>query len=189
MSRTSKAAIFGLLIAIIGFGCFGGYQLYQRRYISSDLKRTLLAAMDPTTSESDILVYIRDARLQVRTRKDAEILQKFQTCVQLGRDSSEINSRLMKEYFEDLGSMVSQNSSFNKLVALRSEYWAAHLPVPKDLLTRMDQAIADEKARQKRQKETWEAEEKRAKEEQATAQKLYKEVRAELGLPPLEVAK
>jgi hypothetical protein len=188
MSRT-KAAIFGLLIAIIGFGCLGGYKLYQRRYMSSDLKRTLLVAMDPTASESDILVYIRDARLQVLTRKDAEVLQKLQTCVQLGRDSSEVNSRLTKEYFEALGSMVPRNSPFDKLVALRSEYWAAHLPVPKDLLTRMDQAMAGEKARQKRQKETWEAEEKRAKEEQATAQKLYKEVRAELGLPPLQVAK
>lgn len=44
--------------------------------------------MDPAATEADVMAYIRDARLQVRTEKDAEVLQNFQTCVQLAEDAS-----------------------------------------------------------------------------------------------------
>jgi hypothetical protein len=83
MGRTSKATGFGLLLVIIGLACFGSYRLYQRRYLSSDIKRTLKAAVDPAATEADVMAYIRDARLQVHTEKDAEVLQNFETCVQL----------------------------------------------------------------------------------------------------------
>jgi hypothetical protein len=97
MNRILKAAIYGFLIALAVCGSFGGYELYQRHHLSSDIKRTLTAAMDPSASEADVLTYIRDARLQVHTKKDADLSQKFQTCVQLAKDSSEINSRLFRE--------------------------------------------------------------------------------------------
>jgi hypothetical protein len=76
------------LLVIIGLACVGSCRLYQRRYLSSDIKPTLKAAMDPAATEADVMAYIRDARLQVRTEKDAEVLQNFQTCVQLAEDAS-----------------------------------------------------------------------------------------------------
>lgn len=147
------------------------------------MKRTLTAAMDPAASEGDILAYIRDARLQIETKKDAEVLQKFQMVVQLTKDSSEINSRLFSEAMRSLESMASgdEYSTFDRLVNLRSQ----HKPVPKDLEAQMDQALADVEARHKHEKEINDGEEKRAKDEANTAKDLYKEVRLELGLPPL----
>jgi hypothetical protein len=150
MSKTLKAVTFALFIALIGLGCFGGYRLYQRRYLSSDMKRTLTAAMDPAASENDVVTYIRDARLQVHTERDIAILEKFETCMQLAKDASEIEQRLWKETLDSLSALGS-----------RSEYrWP-------------EKQAYDLKL------------EKLAKDEAGTAQKLYKEVRAELGLPPL----
>jgi hypothetical protein len=145
MSKALKAAIFGLFIALIGLCCFGGYRLYQRHYLSSDMKRTLTAAMDQTASENDIEAYIREARLQVHTGRDTAILEKFETCVQLGKDASEIERRLWKDILD---------------------FSPGH-------------------PRSELHKQIYDAESKRAKDETHTAQNLYKEVRAELGLPPL----
>jgi hypothetical protein len=142
MSTTLKALIFGVSIGIIGLGCFGGYVLYQRHYLSSDIRRSLTAAMDPTATESDVLTYIRDARLQVRTERDRETLEKFETCVQLAKDASEIDQRLWKQILD---------------------FSPGH-------------------PRSQQEERMYDAEERRAKDEPDTAQKLYKEVRAALGL-------
>jgi capsule polysaccharide export protein KpsE/RkpR len=145
MSKSLKSATLGLFVAVIGFGCFGGYQLYQWRYLSSDIKRTLTAAMDPLASENDVMAYVRDARLQVHTQKDAEILEKVETCTFSAKDASEIEARLLKQ--------------------LTNQLWAS-------------------KGRQQ-EKQLYNVAEKRAKDEERTAQGLSRELRAELGLPPL----
>jgi hypothetical protein len=185
MSRNLRTAVVGVLAIVLAGGCFGGYQLYQRRYLSSNMKRTLTAAMDPSATESDIRTYIRDARLQIHTRKDAEILQKFQTVVQLAKNSTETNTRLFNEAMHSLGSYREDYSTFDKLVELRSEYWRSHIPVPKSLQAQMDQALADVKARHKQELEIHDAEQKRADDEGNIAKKLYGELRSELGVPPL----
>jgi len=143
MSRARKGAIPGIAIVVIGFGCFGGYELYEKRYLSSDLRRTLTAAMDPAATNGDIMAYVRDARLQIRTMKDAAVFQKFEECVQLSEDSNEINSRLFNDSMTALQSLNSTDSLVSKLVEIRSEYWREHIPVPKILQTQIDQALAE----------------------------------------------
>lgn len=159
--------------------------MYQRCYLSSDLKRTLIAAMDPAVTENDIMAYIHEARLQVRTRKDAEVLQKFQTAIQLAKDASEIDSRLFKERMQSIDSILSRNTPFDKLVNVAKQYQDSGIPIPKDLLAKIDQASIDAKTDRNQQRGVWDAEEQREKEETTTAKALYKEVRSDLGLPPL----
>jgi hypothetical protein len=185
MTTAMKAAILGPLTAVMILSCFGGYQLYQRRYLSSDLKRTLIAAMDPAVTENDIVAYLHDARLQVRTRKDAEILQKFETTIQFAKDASEINNRLFNERMKSIDDMTSRNTHFDKLVAIAQDYQKSGIVIPKDLLAQIHQARIDDKAEHDQQRSRWDADEQRAKDEATGAKKLYGEVRSELGLPPV----
>ena len=73
-----KSAILGYLSMMAIVGVLVGYQEYDKRYISSDLRRTLTAAVDVTASQADIESYIRTARLQVRTKKDAALLGMYE---------------------------------------------------------------------------------------------------------------
>lgn len=182
----TKLTIFGVLIVAIIAGGFYAYQFYQGHHLSSDLRRTLTAGMDPSATEADEHVYIRDARLQIRTRKDAMVLNQFETCFRLFKDAEETNSRLLNDSLQSLHNLTSDNNDFNRLIEMRSEYWREHVPVPKDLQARIDQFVVDEKARHKQEDEVAQAERKRVDEEEATARKLYTELRSELGLPPVK---
>ena len=78
-ARSMKKAVgisVGTLVVLSGV--FASYQLYETRHLSSDLKRTLTAATDEHATEADLRSYFHDARLQVHTKKDEEILQKFE---------------------------------------------------------------------------------------------------------------
>lgn len=88
--------------------------------------------MVPAATEGDVLTYTRDARLQLHTERDAEILEKFETCVQLAKDASEIDQRLWKQILDFL---------------------PGH-------------------PRSEQEKQIYDADEKRAKDESGTAQKL-----------------
>jgi len=79
------------LSAILITAGFGGWHLYQN-HLSSDLKRTLIAGVDPNANEADVHVYIRDARLQVRTKKDQTTFDKLVRVMQLAKDASDMRS-------------------------------------------------------------------------------------------------
>lgn len=178
------AGIFVGTLVVLSGG-FAGYQLYETRHLSSDLKRTLTAATDEHATEADLRSYFHDARLQVHTKKDEEVLQKFEKAAQLAANSTEISGQVFHAQLRSIGDLSSGYEEFNRLIELRSQYWQAHVPVPKDLRPRIDKALADAKARKQQEQELQDSEMKRAESEQATAKALYNEVRSELGLPPL----
>jgi hypothetical protein len=80
-------------------------------------------------------------------------------------------------------------SHFDKLIALRSEYWSSHIPVPKSLNEEIDRAYEEAKAQQKQGEQQRDDDEKSLKADEEGSARLIKEVRAELGLPPLPDAK
>lgn len=47
VDKTLKASIAGIVIVVTAVGGFGGYRLYQRHYLSSEIRRTLTAANGP----------------------------------------------------------------------------------------------------------------------------------------------
>jgi len=55
--------------------------------LSADLKQTLLAAADPTSTDADVRSYIRSARVQVRTQKDHTVFDKLVKFVELIDDA------------------------------------------------------------------------------------------------------
>lgn len=70
------ATVFALLV--IGIV---GYELYDRYYMSRDLRRSLLAICDSHTTWADEQQYIREARLQVKTARDHEVFDSFQSAI------------------------------------------------------------------------------------------------------------
>jgi hypothetical protein len=165
------------LIGLVACG-FGGYHLYDNHHLSSDLKHTLRAAMDPNTSVADDRIYIRDARLQVRTKLDAQVLAKVERLEAI-TDADAERSRLVLNRQQNLG----KSETVNRLVATARGYRAHGLPVPKSLSDDIDQAI-DEDAEKTKELMTW-ADREEAK-DHAETNKLYPEVLSDLGLPPVK---
>jgi len=185
VNRIKKIMLGGLFFGSTALLCFGGYRVYDRHYLSSDLKRTLVAAVDPSASENDLVAYIRDARLQVRTTRDREVFTSFQDSYRLLKDVSEMRSRRLSDAMHSLRSMAAGDSMVEKLIEIRSEYWRSNIPVPKSLLEEIAKALNDEKAKETRDAELRDLEEKRADAEEKKGRALYAEVRTALGLPPL----
>jgi predicted Zn-dependent protease len=81
MKKSAIAMSLISLALIIGAG-IGIYRHYQANHISSDLRRTLTAAVDPRCSMNDELTYLRDARAQVRSLRDAQLEDYLQSAVE-----------------------------------------------------------------------------------------------------------
>jgi hypothetical protein len=94
------AGVIGLVV--LTAVCYGSFRLYEN-HLSSTLKRTLLASMDSSASENDIRSYLRDARLQVRTQKDAVVLQELEDAVNCADKSADTAVRLKVEQNQLVG--------------------------------------------------------------------------------------
>jgi predicted DCC family thiol-disulfide oxidoreductase YuxK len=118
----------------------------------------------------------------MRTQKDREVDAEFETAVRLAEYSSETSSRVLNEQFESTGPRSDSTVEIGRLLDQRISYLQAHRPVPKELQDRIDSLLDDSK----RENEFWREESKSAEEAAAQAKKLFVEVRAELGMPPLK---
>jgi hypothetical protein len=67
--------------------------------LSADLKQTLLAAADPTSTDADVRSYIRTARVQVRTEKDRTVFDKLVKFVELQDDITKQDESLRQLSF------------------------------------------------------------------------------------------
>jgi hypothetical protein len=70
-------------IAVLAGGGVASYRWYDTHHISSEFRRTAAAICDPTTSGSDQESYLRSARLQVRTARDAALLNEIETMLRI----------------------------------------------------------------------------------------------------------
>jgi hypothetical protein len=80
MKKNIIAAIVALAITVSVLGY--AEHVYQLHHISSDLKRTLIVWNNQNLSYIERESYFYEARLQVRTKRDAEVLQMFETSIQ-----------------------------------------------------------------------------------------------------------
>lgn len=176
-----------VILVVVGLGSFGGYWFYEQHHISSDLKRTILAALDSHSTENDFHVYMREARLQVRTRRDAIVLAKLENAAELANSSAEI---WVRQYRESLDSLRNPKTpSSRKLEDIKRQYRQSHIAVPKSIEDHIQEAYRQEKAEWEQEKQTHYSEANRAKTESETAQKLLQEVRVAVGSPPPKESK
>lgn len=163
-----------VLILLVAGVSYGSWRLYQG-HISTDLRRTLIAAADPTSSNTDVHAYLRRARLQIRTNRDAEVFGKLATSVQL-RDivlqhELQVSKRSLEEANEFSNSDCGQVGSLDikELEAARG----------RALMERCSKEQAVEKAESDSLRAQMALDQRNIE----RAQSLLREFRNELGLP------
>lgn len=74
MRKAVSLAVAGAVLAAVCLAGFLGYYLYQR-HLSSDLRRTLVAAMDPHCSVADVQQYLHAPRTLGRACPDQQSIR------------------------------------------------------------------------------------------------------------------
>ncbi len=187
MTMTKKLIAGVIFLALAGAAAFG-YEYYQWHHLSAELKRSLTAALDQSASRDDVRVYNRDARLQVRTQRDATVLAHFERLVSLSDALQEGHVRKDREWRDSLSSMASgghgkEYAQFDELIKLRSQYWERHLKPPASLDKDLREALDQAKQQIDQQKRDEDAADKLLADQEAAAKQLYGEMRRDLSLP------
>jgi len=188
MKRSVKVTILSVFIVFLVAGCIGGYRMYQRYYLSSDLRRTLTAAMDESATEADIQSYLRTARLQIRTKKDTNTVRDFEECLALAKDAAEISRRHWKESLESIaasGPYGKEYKHYDDLIDTVKRYWSAGRETPKELSAEIHQESQRIKTEREQKEKRYKSEEETGKQESAKALSLLNGVRATLKMPPI----
>jgi hypothetical protein len=169
MNKTSRALAYILCAGLVVGACWGGYELYQEHYLSPEIKAALIAGLDPASNVDDLMTSLSDIRRRARTRKDVEIVEKFQRATELTVESSHMGTRTLNEAMESVAPADpgAAPSTISGLADQQAEQAAPSI----DLEAQAGQAPADARK-----------EKKQADDEARTAKKLYAEIRAELGV-------
>ena len=88
MKSTLATILIGL--ALLGGIAFGGYTLYER-HISTEARAAVLAALGDNVNDADVAVYLRTAKLAIRTKRDAYIVGLLDKTVEQAEKAREIN--------------------------------------------------------------------------------------------------
>jgi len=173
---TRFTAVYILFVALVAGG-FSGYHIYQTHHLSSDLKRTLTAAMDPHNMNIDVQGYLHDAELQIRTKRDAEVVAKFKEIQQI-----DLREKLRHQKLMDRMRDMNQEPLDN-LMRLEESYRQKHMPVPQDLKDTIDQATKSWKDGLAERKYQDSREYREAADDEANREELVAQICADLGCP------
>ncbi len=122
MMKTPTWIRASLVVVLIAGCATGGYYLYQH-HLSDDVRRLLVAANDEHASQMETREYTAQARPLVRTKRDREVLEQFETALAL------LNSLQddMQEDAEEIekNERNERNLAANDLEATDDECYAA----------------------------------------------------------------
>ncbi len=176
MKVKSLFAMVVLALTLSGIA-YGAFRLYER-HLSNGLRRTLLAAADATASNADIHAYLRRARLQIRTERDAEVFGKLATAVQLS-DSARQHERLNLQNLSGNANQL-ENSPCMQMGRLTM----------KEMMSPRGHALTEKCSLQnvadKAELDSAKAQDATDQKNRERAQALFREFRNDLGLPPIE---
>lgn len=162
-------------ILLLGLG-YAGYWRFDHTFISPSLKESLTAAVDPANTESDTLADLRNAQSQIHTTRDAEVEAMLQRAVLL-MQSAEAASRP--------ASASGNSAELDKYIALQRQYKRRNMKVPQSLTDYIQRATQEEQQAKKNPGATEVLDQQVAQEDSAQAARLFQQLRAALGLPPL----
>lgn len=177
--RPIPGVAFWVLTAAIGAV---GYWLYQN-HLTGDFKRTLTAACDGRTSESDQDRYLQSARAAARTKKDRQILGQFQHLVEINKDVNNYDHHVWDRLDADLRDVeTSIPTPLHHLLALKVEYQQRHLSIPPSLQDDIARVTLEQQEESKRRHQQESIDKERTDQERKEVAALYKQIRAELGV-------
>jgi hypothetical protein len=160
---------------------YAGYRHYDRTRLSSGLRQTLIAAVDPSSTDSDVLIDLGNARSQIYTTRDAEVEARFERVLQLAQIASDANQRIRAR--SKAASAASAN--LDKYLAMQKQYQLRNMEVPQNLKDYIQRAAQKQKEAQQKLDPTLELDRKLAEDDSAEARNLLQQLRGDLGLPPL----
>jgi hypothetical protein len=167
------------LLLLAGLG-FAGYWHFDRTHLSSGLRQTLAAAVDPSSTDSDVLMDLRNARLQIHTTRDAEVEARLERAVQLTQSAAQASQRTNSS-----ATGTSADRNLDKYLALERQYKRTNKEVPQSLKDYIQRATQEEQKAQSKPDATEELDQQVSQEDSAQAAQLFQQLRADLGLPPL----
>ena len=84
--KKRKTAFFAIILSA---SAFVGWNYYNERMVSSKVKAAVRVIVDsPNITDADVEVYLRTAKLESRTKKDADVVARLDKMVSVMRQSS-----------------------------------------------------------------------------------------------------
>jgi len=168
----------GVFLVLVAGAGYAGYRHYDRTHLSPSLRQTLIAAVDPRSTDTDVLIDLGNARSQVSTSRDAEVEARFERVLQLAQIASDASQRAHAR-----GKAAS--AKLEKYLALQRQYQSRNMEVPQNLKDVIQRATQEQKEAQQKPDPTQELDRKLAEDDSAEARNLLQQLRGDLGLPPL----
>jgi hypothetical protein len=162
-------------ILLLGLG-YAGYWRFDHTFISPGLKESLTAAVDPANTESDTLADLRNAQSQIHTTRDAEVEAMLQRAMLLMQSA---------EAARQPASASGNSAELDKYIALQRQYKRRNMKVPQSLTDYIQRATQEEQQAKKNPGATEVLDQQVVQEDSAQAARLFQQLRAALGLPPL----
>lgn len=173
---TFRVPSIAWLLLLAGLA-YAGYWHYDHAFISPGLRESLTAAVDPSSTESDILMDLRNAQSQIHTTRDAEVESMLQRAVLLTQSAAQASQRTGAH-----GKGTS--ADLDKYLALERQYKRRNMKVPQSLKDYIQSATKEKMDAQKQPDATEELDQQVSQQDSAEAVHLFQQLRAELGLPP-----
>jgi hypothetical protein len=147
---------------IVLASAFLGWIYYNERMVSSKVKAAVLAVVNsPNITDADLEVYLRTAKLESRTKRDADVVARLDKMASLMRQCSFDKERGQDTRVMDTLSEAIKGCSTN----------------PDESCRKLQQSLAEFTEQSQHLLE-------KSKGEQAQAQTLFSNLRVDVGLPP-----
>ena len=157
---------------------YAGYWRYDHAFISPGLRESLTAAVDPASTQSDILEALRNAQAQIHTLRDAELESMLQRAVLLTQSAAEATQ-------QSGAHGKGSSAELDRYLALQRQYKRKGMKVPQSLKDYIQRATQEEKEAQNNPDPNRALDQQTAQDDTAQAAQLFQQLRAALGLPPL----
>jgi hypothetical protein len=175
-SSTFRVPAIVWLILLAGLA-YAGYWRYDHTFISPGLRESLTAAVDPASTQSDILKDLTNAKSQIHTTRDAEVEGLLERAVLLTQSAAAAS--------QQNGKGNSADSDLDRDLTLQRQYRRRGIQVPQSLKDAIQQAAREQKEAQQKPDPTMQLDQQVSQQDSADAAQLFQQLRAALGLPPL----
>ncbi len=184
-NRPAVTGIFTLLVLIV---LFFACRFYNLRHLSSGVKLSLAAAMNPSNTDADIATYLHEARIEVVTRRDAEEVRLLERLIDISQfQADHYHAFLLMMSGDDEAGKAER--SFKFVTHLEAQYREQGTPIPDNLRRERKQSLEDWKHAIAQRREQQKADQRRLVEEECEANRIIEQLQADLKLLPSGASK
>ena len=182
--RLAAAGIVSLLLLII---LLFAYRFYDHHHLSSGVRLTLAAAMNPGNTDAEIASYMHEARIEVATHRDTEEVRLLERLIDISQfQADHYRAFLLMMSGDDETGKAERSYEFVNQV--EAQYREQGTPIPDNLRREHKQRLEDWKQAIAQRTEQQEADQRRLNEEESEANRIIERLRVDLKLRSLGAA-